>query len=272
MTESARRTDYARRAARGERLTDVPIVDGHAHMQIHTGFCVSSEPLDVEVESFLRTMDANGVDRAVFFACTPENYVALNDTTIEGVAMCPERFIGYAFVTLDNAKRVVAELERCRAAGLKGLKLLDAPSIGMGQPFMADEFRPVWDFCADAAWPVIAHGLDLRLPPLHPRTTFVHAHGIEWIHSPEALRVMRECPNYHWCTSSTVMAMGAVERAVELCGAERLIYGSDFPANNMATRLGSVLAARIGEREMRLILGGNIARLLGLKFRDRFPM
>jgi len=272
MSAPLQRTSFARRAVRGERLLDVPIVDAHAHLQMHTGFCVEAAPLEREVESFLRAMDATGVDRAVLFTCTAEDYTVLNDLTIAGVGRCPERLIGYAFATLDSPARAVRELERCRAAGLRGLKLVNAPGIGLAQDFLAPGWRPVWEFCAEAGWPVLVHALDLRLPRENPETTFIHAHGIEGIHRPEALAVMRDCPNCCWCTSSTMIAMGAIERAVELVGADRLIHGSDFPANNIATRLGAVLGARIGERDMRLILGGNIARLLGLEFRDSFPM
>jgi len=163
MPARSSRTDFARRAVQGERLLDIPIVDAHSHLQMHTSFCVRSESIDQERLSYLDAMDATGVDRAVLFTCCIGDYIVLNDVTIAAINFCPERFIGYAFLTLDCAKRGRQELERCRKAGLRGLKLVDADLVGIEQDFMDPQFKQIWDFCAEADWPVLIHGLDIRL-------------------------------------------------------------------------------------------------------------
>ncbi|MBI3986136.1 MAG: amidohydrolase [Lentisphaerae bacterium] len=264
MTELKPFSRYGRRALRGERLTDIPIIDHHGHLGIEPG----GLSLDAEVAEVIAVMDDNGVSRTAVFGFGPDTR-DVNDLILRGVAQHPDRFIGYATLLMDSPGDVMKELERCRGAGMVGLKLHVAFEK---EPYVSKRFKPVWEFCAQHRWPVIIHGMDERLPRENPDTVFIAAHGIESVLNEASVRTVRECPNYYWCTSATVMAMGAIEKAVSLFGADRLIFGSDVPLNNQATRLGSVLAARISDDAMRKILGGNIARLLGLTLRDSFPM
>ena len=53
-----------------------------------------------------------------------------------------------------------------------------------------------------------------------------------------------------------------VEMAVRELGAERVIYGSDFGGRSLASQLAKVYGADIPAEAKRLILGGNIRRLL----------
>src|SRR5437867_3499953 len=55
---------------------------------------------------------------------------------------------------------------------------------------------------------------------------------------------------------------GLTEMAVRELGAERVIYGSDVPGRSFASQLAKVQGADIPEAAKRLILGGNLKRLL----------
>jgi len=259
------RSSYLQRAIKGEFLDDIPIIDHHGHFQ--SSFSTIS--LKEEGADIINVMDSIGVDRVVMFSTGYQDYCQLNDITLKQISMHPDRFIGYAFIRMDSSKRVIKELERCYKAGMVGLKLA---SIYEREPFSSNLFKPVWEFCTEHRWPVIIHGFDVHLAYDNLDTIFIGAHNIEKIFSDEAINAIKECPNYYWGTSATMTMMGAIEKAVSLFGADRLIFGSDLPLNNLATRLGAVLAARISNEDMSKILGGNIARLLGLKLRDTFPM
>ena len=54
----------------------------------------------------------------------------------------------------------------------------------------------------------------------------------------------------------------AVQRAVDELGADRVIFGSDFPLGHPKMYLGLVDALRVSGRERELILGGNVLRVL----------
>jgi len=55
----------------------------------------------------------------------------------------------------------------------------------------------------------------------------------------------------------------AVERAIAELGAEKVIFGSDYPLGHPKMYLGLVDALRISAVDRALVLGGNILRLLG---------
>ena len=260
------RSDLYHKIAAGERPADLLVIDNHGHFGVGL---FNEWSLDREVVETVSVMDSIGVDRGVVFFCGPD-YQRGNDVTLESVAMAPQRFIPYAYLNSDTPPALQKELERCRRAGMVGLKL-HIGWVGAGVQFTDPLWRDVWAFCAQYHWPVIIHGMLPALARENPQTVFIHAHGIETIFRDNVIQAMRECPNYYWDTSATMTAMGAVEKAVALFGADRLMFGSDFPGNNMVTRMGAVLAARISDEDMRKILGGNIARLLNLKLRKSFP-
>ena len=55
---------------------------------------------------------------------------------------------------------------------------------------------------------------------------------------------------------------GFTEMAVRELGAERVLYGSDAGGRSFASQLAKVYGARISRDDKRLILGGNLKRLL----------
>jgi hypothetical protein len=55
---------------------------------------------------------------------------------------------------------------------------------------------------------------------------------------------------------------GFVEMAVRELGAERIIYGSDVGGRSFASQVAKVVGAEIPDSDKKLILGGNLRRLL----------
>jgi predicted TIM-barrel fold metal-dependent hydrolase len=56
----------------------------------------------------------------------------------------------------------------------------------------------------------------------------------------------------------------AIEDAVRIVGADRLVFGSDSPTRSLLSPINAVAAAEIPDDAKRAILGGNAARLFGL--------
>jgi predicted TIM-barrel fold metal-dependent hydrolase len=55
----------------------------------------------------------------------------------------------------------------------------------------------------------------------------------------------------------------AVQRAVDVLGADRVIFGSDFPLGHPRMYIGVIDALKIDDQDRALILGSNILRLVG---------
>ncbi len=252
-----------KRALAGERLTDIPIIDHHGHLGY---FLSGTESLKDESDRIVAEMDNCGINRGVVFACGTEDIVRHNDRIVEGVSYNPERYIMYAYVRQgEDDTCALKELERCNNLGMKGLKIHAAFEQGN---IDHARFADIWHFCAEKKWPVIYHGLPLELITQYPKTIFVGAHCIEKAPAPGAVEMLKEYPNYYWCTSSTLCLRNAVEKCVRMGCVDKLLYGSDFPLNSFSVRLGSILAAEIDDDDIKKILGGNAIRLLQLDKED----
>jgi len=81
-------------------------------------------------------------------------------------------------------------------------------------------------------------------------------------HTRPLFALMRDCHNVH-LEISNFAGQGCMEYAVREFGAERLIFASFLPMNDPLAPIGMVLDARISEKEMALIAGGNLRRLVG---------
>ena len=76
------------------------------------------------------------------------------------------------------------------------------------------------------------------------------------------IRAIRATKNVYCGLAGSDPTSGYVEMAVRELGAERVIYGSDVGGRSFASQVAKVVGANISEAEKRLILGGNLRRLL----------
>ena len=99
-----------------------------------------------------------------------------------------------------------------------------------------------------------------ELAARHPDASFICAHtGNDWERGIRAIRAAKNvCAEF--CGSDPTA--GFVEMAVRELGAERVSYGSDAGGRSFASQLAKVYSADLPEATKRLILGGNLRRLL----------
>jgi hypothetical protein len=101
----------------------------------------------------------------------------------------------------------------------------------------------------------------------HPDVAVVAAHwggGLPFYAlMPE---VKASLANAYFDTSSTrlLYTPDVYARGIELVGAKRILFGSDFPLITQATALREVQSAPVDEGAKPLVLGENACRLLGL--------
>jgi hypothetical protein len=145
---------------------------------------------------------------------------------------------GYCVVNPNYTEAALAEIERCRAAGLIGIKL--AASRRANDPLL----DPIAALAAGRDMPILHHvwqhrrrdwpnqeasdaGELAELAARHPGARFILAHiggGGDWQHS---LRVLRDVPNVWVDLSGSGIDGGMLEAALEAVGARRLVWGAD---------------------------------------------
>ena len=77
-------------------------------------------------------------------------------------------------------------------------------------------------------------------------------------------RWMKRFPTLHWDISGTgLFRWGMLKYLVDTCGAEKLLFGTDFPICNIAMQIHGVLSEHIPDEARAAIFSGNFDRLCG---------
>ena len=238
------------------------IVDCHCHAGTGdglTGPWDTSAPLG----AYLRRADAASIDRTVLFAPFSSDYAVANREVARIVHAAPRRFLGFAFVHPERDRgRVAAMLaEAVTVHGFRGVKA------------HRHDGRLTREVCEVAC--------RLRLPVLYdvmgdvapielfateyPRVAFVIPHlgsfADDWRAQRAFLDLLARHPNVHTDTSG-VRRFDLLVEAVGRGGARKILFGSDGPWLHPGVELAKVRALGLPKAQERLILGGNLLRLV----------
>jgi predicted TIM-barrel fold metal-dependent hydrolase len=233
-------------------------------------------------EMALAHMAWAGVDRA--FAVQGNWYGAANGYVARAAARYPDRFLGFAMVDPRQGRRAARRLEHwVRGRGLRALKV-ETPGLS-GLDLAGENEMVVWRACAELRLPVLFHlrtgraervALERVLDEV-PGFAAIIAHlGLApesgWL---ERVRLAKR-PNV-WVEISALPAHAGGEypyrraqqllrRAVDEVGAQKILWGSDYPSVLTRATYPQLLnyvkeeCAFLSDAERRAILGGNALR------------
>ncbi len=245
--------------------------DAHGHL---TG--VAGTPGE-RIARLLEIADRVGIDKVIVFLGfsrlhdpPPEQVRRDNDVLLEAIQHAAGRALGFAYLNPKHTRESLRELDRCvRDGPLVGVKLWVA--VRCNDPCL----DPIAERAAELKAPILQHtwlkttgnlpgestpGDLAELAARHPNTSFIAAHtGGAW---ERGIRAIRATPNVYAGIDGSDPTAGFVEMAVRELGPERVIYGSDFGGRSFASQLAKVHGAEVSRDAKRLILGGNIRRLI----------
>jgi uncharacterized protein len=277
------------------------ILDGHTHVfpeEVcrHREDYFSDEPAFrllydspksrlVGPEEMVAAMDEAGVEAAVVMGF-PWRREALwrrqHEVILEAMRRYPRRLIGFCAVHVlaPGARR---EAERCLAAGFRGLGELAWYEEDLGDE-LPSVLAPFAELCGHHRVPLLLHTNDpvgaaypgkaaLSLPALYtaiknfPEVDWILAHwggglpfyGLMKKDGPEVLRRV-----YFDTAASPYLYRPEIYRlAGEMVGPEKIIFGSDYPLLPVSRYIKEMEAADLPADWRAMMLGGNLARLLG---------
>ena len=242
-----------------------------------------SRPI-VTADELLATMDATGIDRSVCFGwpfADPAHCAAANDHLIAVQRAHPDRLT--CFATVSPAQPgAVEELRRCAGEGLRGAGELnaDAQGFSLGSQAIDD----VASACTELGIPLVLHcsepvghdypgkgtatpGPVSEFATRHPDLRLVCAHlggGLPfYAHMPEVAALCRRL----WFDTAAgpfLYAPTAYRTVADLCGADRVLFGSDHPLLPVRRYIDAFAQADFTPAERALVMGGNAMELLGL--------
>ena len=278
------------------------IIDFHTHLfpeSICSGrqACCESEPAFdmlyrspksrlVSPPELLAAMDDNGVDQSVVFGFpwqSAELFRRHNDFIMNTVQRHPDRLIGFGCFDPSN-REAAEEAERCLDGGLAGIGELAFYRSGIENESLA-QLAPIMDVCRERGRPVLIHTNEpvgsqypgktpntlaqiYRLIERFPANTIVLAHwgGGLFFFSLLKKEVKDRLRNVYFDTAaSPFLYDAAVYRiAIQVAGADKILFGSDFPLIPPTRYFREIEAAGLSDAERRQICGMNASRLLGL--------
>ncbi len=123
----------------------------------------------------------------------------------------------------------------------------------------AEKRGMVFSYHTDWAWQMD------KLFEKHPNLPIVAAHPGEKESVAKHIERMRKYDNCYLDISGTgVMRLGAVEHLVDQVGADRILFGTDYPISHHDLYIHAVRVARISDAAKEKIFHENAERLLGL--------
>ena len=216
-----------------------------------------------------------GVDRVLLCsaATTATQTPIINDFTAQVVAAHPGLLYGLGAMHQDFADKG-DEVRRIKALGLKGVKVHpDIQRVALNDA----RFDALYEALESMDMPLLAHTGDRRYrnsnPPevldvlgRFPRLTLIGAHLGCWSDWTEGARHLAGHERVYVDCSSSLYALEPDEarRIIRAFGAERVMFGTDYPMWAPAEELKRLDRLQLTGREMDLILYQNAQALLGI--------
>ncbi|HXX93092.1 MAG TPA: amidohydrolase family protein [Planctomycetota bacterium] len=219
-----------------------------------------------------------GIGRLIFYMGmvpgstfpTAEDIRRFNDECLEGIRPWHPRALGFVYVNPAHVEPCLAEVDRCvRQGPMVGVKLhvakhCNAPELDPLARRAGELQVPIYQHTwlkVDGNSPGESTPFDLvELAARHPGTQFICGHaGGDW---ERGIRAIRRSKNVALELAGFDPTAGVAEMAVRELGADRIVYGSDTGGRSFASQVSKVLGADLSEAAKRLILGGNLKRLL----------
>ena len=234
----------------------------------------------------IAAMDRHGIAHSVVIGIgwtDPAVAREANDCIIEAVSEHPGRLTGFCSVNPAWGDAALAEVERCAAAGLRGIGELHPDTQG-ADITRREDMAPLMDLARELGMPVLLHASEpvghqypgkgrttpdkvFRLIANFPENVIICAHwggGLPFYAlMPEVAAALG---NVYFDTAASpfLYAPEVYSTVSSLVGPDRILFASDFPLMEQSRPLAQVTALRLPPEDEESILGGNAARLLGL--------
>lgn len=245
------------------------IIDCHCHAGEGDGF---TGPWDTNapLDRYLVRAARAGISRTVVFSAFHSDYAEANRRVAARVAATPGRLIGFAFVNpRADRGRVGGMIETAvRHWGFRGIKVHQHDGrITREVCEVARRWRlPIlYDVMGETT------AIDL-VAREYPDVAFIVPHlgsfSDDYRAQVAVIDLLVRFPNVHADTSG-VRRFDMIEEAIARAGAEKVLFGSDGPWLHPAVELAKIRVLGLSPADERLVLGGNIARLMGASLRDR---
>lgn len=261
------------------RFLPEPAWDGHCHLA-----AVAGRTPHERMSRLLSYSERLGIERLVLFMGwpferdpSPEQFRRQNDQVLQAISHWHDRALAYCYVNPRYVEASIREIERCvRDGPMVGIKLWVAlrctdprvaEVVAEAARYRAVVFQHTW-LKSTGNLPGESTPWDLvHLARQFPSVTFICGHtGGKW---KLGLHAIKDQANVLAETAGFDPVAGFVERAVEVLGPHRVVFGSDAGGRSFASQLGKVYSADVSRDVRRSILRDNLRRVLTPVLREK---
>ena len=177
------------------------------------------------------------------------------------------RYIPGFMVHPNFPEESIEELKKAKANGIRLIGEL-VPYAYKWQ-YDSEGFYAILDYTDNTDFIYSMHTTDIevmrKIAKEHKATRFVFAHPGEASRVEEHISVMLECDNVYLDISGTgLFRYGMLKHLVTKVGADRIIFGSDYPICNPNMYIAGVEFEQISDNEKEMIFSKNAKTLLGI--------
>ena len=258
-------------------------IDFHSHVypdaiapkaadSIREFYHLGNDAMDGKVQTLLEQGSKAGIEKFVILpvALRPSRTRHINDFILEEVAK-EDRFYGYGTIHA-GMENLCEEVEYIMANGLRGLKMHPDSQV-----FAIDDPRlfPVYDMIGDKL-PILFHMGDHRFDYSHParlrkvldlfpklKVIAAHFGGYSMYDTAAELLYDKDC---FFDVSSSLMFMeeGVAEKYINHYGAQRFVYGSDFPMWDPVREMERFLSLKLTDAQKEQIAHITAEKILNI--------
>ncbi len=228
------------------------------------------------VDTLINQCDSTGVEKCLVtsVATTPHHAQSINSFISCEVSLHPDKFIGFGSLHPES-DTLNEDVEHLIEIGLKGVKL--HPDI---QNFKVDDPKvlKIFELCEKHNLPVLLHTGDFRFDNSNPdrvstilekfpNLTVIGAHFGGWSVWEEATEKLAKYKNFYvdTCSSFYALEKDTTKKLIDTYGADKVIFGTDFPMWNQKEELEYLFSLGLNEKELEDILHNNILKVLKIE-------
>ncbi len=231
---------------------------------------------DGSVSAMLEAGEKAGIYKYVIqsVATTPKQVRSINEFIKSVVEEYPDKMHGLGTLHPES-EDLKGDVEYLTELGLKGVKL--HPDI---QQFKLDDYRclKIYELCEERGLPMLIHTGDSRYDYSNPnrlipildiydRLTIVGAHFGGWSMWEKASELLWEKKNFYvdCCSSFYALSDEKIVEIIRRYGADKVLFGSDYPMWNPKTELERLMALPLTDEEKEKILSFNAVKVFGIE-------